>query len=221
MEDPPNVFTSKGAYTETTITNSANSLILETTTLPITEKPVLNKEMNTTYLTVGVGVIIAMLFFIILKQFCKPPYCSNRKPFSQRNRNIDPMCDKSSNRLNTSNEKEYRFISSSQQMDPNYQQMNTVYHEIDEFLELNEPSDYLNAETGLGGNIDRFEFRNVTSIVKNDDINSQTSSLYLLPSTSAKCRGSETDKSDLYLQPICILENNKQEETHSYIDVTG
>lgn len=224
LEDLPSVFTSKGSYTEPTITNSVNSMMLETNTLFITEKPVLNKEMNTNYLTVGVGVIIAMLFFIILKQFCKPSHYSNRKPFFHRKRNIDPMCDESSNRPHKSNEKEYKFISSSQEMFPNYQQMNTVYHEIDECMEINEPSDYLNAETDLGGNTDRFEFRNLTSVVKNDDINSQTSSLYLLPCTSAKSIGSETDKSDLYLQPICILENNKQEEkeeTHSYTDVTG
>lgn len=220
MEDLPSVFTSKGAYTEPTITNSTNSMILETNTLLITEKPVLNNEINTSYLTVGVGVIIAMLFFIILKQFCKPRYCSNRKPFSQRKRNIEPMCAESSNRPNTINEKEYNVISSSQQVCPNYQQMNAVYQEIDECLELNEPSDYLNAETDLGGNLDRFEFRNLTSIVKNDDKNSHTSSLYLLPSTSSNCIGLETDKSDLYLQPICNLENNN-EETHSYIDVTG
>lgn len=226
FEDLPTVFTSKGAYTSTepTIFNSANSIILETNTIFITEKPVLNKEINANYLTFGVGIIIAMLFIIILKQFCKPCQSSNRKAFFRRKRNIDQICDKSSNRPHKRKEKEYKCISSSQQMDPNYQQMDTVYHEIDEFMELNKPSDFMNAETNLEDNTDQFEFKDLTPVVKNDDINSQTSSLYLLPCTGEKTIGLDTDRSDLYLQPICIPKYDKpedKEEIHSYIDVTG
>lgn len=199
-------------------------MTLETNILLITEKPTSSTEMNTNYLTVGVGVIIGMLFFIILKQFCKPCQSLNQKAFFQRKRNIDQMCDEFPDRPHKNNEMGYKCISSSQQMDPNYKQMNTVYYEIDECMELNTPLDLLNVETDLKGNTDRFEFTDFTSVVKNDDKSSPTSSLYLLPSTGEKSKGSDTGNSDLYLQPIFILENIKpedREEIHSYIDVTG
>lgn len=133
------------------------------------------------------------------------------------------MCDESSDRPHKSNEKEYKCISSFQQMDLDYQHMNIVYHEIDECVELNKSSDSLHAESNLEGNTHRFEFKNLTPVVKNDDLNSQTSSLYLLPCTGEKNIGSDADTSDLYLQPISISKNDKpedKEEIHSYIDVT-
>lgn len=220
----PNALASKGAFPESTVSQSANSMILETNTLFVTKIPVLNRELNTNYLTVGVGVIIAMLFFIILKQFCKKSQSSNKKLCVQRKRNIDQMCDETSNHSHNSNETNYKVISPSQQLDHNYKEMNAVYEEIDDCMELNEPSDFLNEETDLKGNTDRFEFIDLKSVVKNDDISSPTSSLYLLPSRGGKSIGSDTDKSDLYLQPIFIHENNKpeeKEEIHSYIEITG
>lgn len=220
----PDVFASKGAFPESTVSQSATSTILKTNTLFVTIKPVLNRELYTNYLTVGVGVIIAMLFFIILKQFCKKSQSSNQKLCVQRKRNIDQMCDETSNHSHNSNETNYKFISPSQQLDHNYKEMNAVYEEIDDCMELNEPSDFLNEETCLEGDTDRFECVDLTSVVKNDDISSPTSSLYLLPTRGGKSTGSDTDKSDLYLQPIFILENNKpeeKEEIHSYIEITG
>lgn len=220
----PNVFTSKGAITESPITNSANIMTLETHTLSAIEKPILNTEMNTNYLEISIGVIIAMLFFIILKQFCKPSQSLKQKAFFQRERNIDQMCNESSNHPHKSNEKEYKSMSSSLQMDPNFQQMDTMYHEIDECMELNKPSDFLNAETDPEDSTDRFEFNDLTTVLKNDDMSSQTSSLYLLPCTGGKSIGSDTDKTDVYLQPTFIPKNDNpedKEEIHSYIDVTG
>lgn len=67
MEDFLNVFILKGVYMEIMIINSVNFLILEINIFFIIEKFVLNKEMNIIYFIVGVGVIIVMLFFIILK----------------------------------------------------------------------------------------------------------------------------------------------------------
>lgn len=60
----PNVLASKGAFPESTVSHSANSMILGTNTQFVTKTPVLNRELNTYYLTVGVGVIIAMLFLL-------------------------------------------------------------------------------------------------------------------------------------------------------------
>lgn len=218
----PNVLASKGAFPDSTVSHSANSMMLETNTLFVTKKPVLNRELNTNYFTVGVGVIIVMLFFIILKQFCKKSQSSKQKQCVQRKGDIDQMCNETLNHPLNSNEKNYKFISPSQQLDHNYKEMNTVYEEIDDCMELNEPSDFLNKETE--GNTDRSEFIDLTSVVKNDEISSPNSSLYLLPSRGGKRISSDNDKSELYLQPIFILENKKpeeKEEIHSYIEITG
>lgn len=96
------------------------------------------------------------------------------------------MCDKTSKHSHNSNEKNYKFISPSQQLDHNYKEMNAVYEEIDDCMVLNELSDFLNEKNDLEWNTDRFEIIDLTSVVKNDDISSPISSLYLLLSRLEK-----------------------------------
>lgn len=96
------------------------------------------------------------------------------------------MCDKTSKHSHNSNEKNYKFISPSQQLDHNYKEMNAVYEEIDDCMVLNELSDFLNEKNDLEWNTDRFEIIDLTSVVNNDDISSPISSLYLLLSRLEK-----------------------------------
>lgn len=96
------------------------------------------------------------------------------------------MCDKTSKHSHNSNEKNYKFISPSQQLDHNYKEMNAVYEEIDDCMVLNELSDFLNEKNDLEWNTDQFEIIDLTSVVKNDDISSPISSLYLLLSRLEK-----------------------------------
>lgn len=83
-------------------------------------------------------------------------------------------------------------------MDYNYKEMNVVYEEIDDCMELNEFLDFLNEEIDFKGNIDWFEFIDLKLVVKNDDISFLISSLYLLLSRGGKSIGLDIDKLDLY-----------------------
>lgn len=83
-------------------------------------------------------------------------------------------------------------------MDYNYKEMNVVYEEIDDCMELNEFLDFLNEEICFEGDIDWFECVDLILVVKNDDISFLISSLYLLLIRGGKSIGLDIDKLDLY-----------------------
>lgn len=123
------------------------------TTLSLREKPLQNSELNTSYLLVSVGIIISIILFLILIQFCKNSQSSNKKPIpTQQKSNADEIVGYSSHCCHSGQGKDYKIISSSWDSSHLYQQMDTVYHEIDECLGLMPKPAFPNAVSSLHSN---------------------------------------------------------------------
>lgn len=159
------------------------------------------------------GAVISMLLIIIVIQLFKKSQTAKRKSSSEQKRNINKLYDESSSQFQPRVDEEYIKMSSSQQLNHYYRPMDAVYHEIDECASSNAASDIESYTV---------EFKDVTSLdEKNDILKTQNRKMYLLPVSKGTC--SNTDKPDLYLQPVFdknIKPENKV-KTHSYIEVTG
>lgn len=112
--------------TETTKLNILKSTKHMTvdTTISLTEKPLQNSELNTKYLLVGVGIIISIILFIILIQFCKNSQSSNKQstPTQQKNNDNETVGD-TSPRSHSGQGKDYKTISSSRDSSHLYRHM--------------------------------------------------------------------------------------------------
>lgn len=208
--------------TETTklkLLNSTRHMAVYTIT-PLTEKPLQNSEFNTNYLLVGVGIIISIILFIILIQLCKNSKSAYKKQPTQQKRNDNEMVGESSHRSHSGEEKDYKTISSSRDSSHSYRQMDTVYHEIDECMELMPTPALPNAVSSLDSNTVLSDFKH-TAHLKSKDDGVQTSNLHVLP--SKKITSSDTSMSKLNPQHECVLKNvntENKEEIGSYVNVT-
>lgn len=186
----------------------------------LTEKPLQNSELNTNYLLVGVGIIISIILFIILIQLCKNSQSANKKQLTQQERNDNEMVCKSSHRSHSGEGKDYKIISSSRDSSHLYRHMDTVYHEIDECMELMPTPALPNAGSSLDSNTVLSDFKHTENLKSKDD-GVQTSNLHVLP--SKQITSSYTNISKLNPQPECVLKNVKtenKEEIGSYVNVT-
>lgn len=118
--------------------------------------------------------------------------------------------------------KKYFNLTSFKQPNHVYQHMDSVYHEIDESVELMP----IPASTGTTTEFCNHNFpKDINNpINENDEINAQTSESYVLPSTESIYLDKDKDKAD-YIQPVFVfvyanIEKESKKETHSYIDVT-
>lgn len=77
-----------------------------------------------------------MLLLIIVIQLCKKSQSSKRISSDEQKRNVYKSCDESPSQFEHGRNEEYIEISSSQQLNHMYQPMDSVYHEIDESMDL-------------------------------------------------------------------------------------
>lgn len=77
-----------------------------------------------------------MLLLIIVIQLCKKSQSSKRISPDEQKRNVYKSCDESPSQFEHGKNEEYIEISSSQQLSHMYQPMDSVYHEIDECMDL-------------------------------------------------------------------------------------
>lgn len=77
------------------------------TTISLTEKPLQNSELNTTYVLVGVGIFISMILFIIFIQLFKNFQSSNKKPTPTQQKSNDNETVGDSSHRNHSGQGQY------------------------------------------------------------------------------------------------------------------
>lgn len=173
------------------------------------ETPLQRGEINTKYLLAGAGAVIFMLLIIIVIQTSRKSKSAKRKSLLQRKCNENQTGDE---------RKKYFNLTSSKQPNHDYQHMDSVYHEIDESVELMPIPVSTGTTTELGDNNLPKCNKNPINVTENDDLNAKTSRSYVSPSTCP-----DTHKAD-YLQPVFVqanIEIESKQDTHSYIDVTG
>lgn len=213
-------FTMKRDTEKQRVTNSTISMISEEKTQFITEKPLQKSGMNTINLLVVTGAVISILLLIIVIQLCKSQ-STKRKSFIQQKGNREESSDKSSARPDNKEDKQYKTISSSQQLKHLYQHVDVVYEDIDENVDITLNPDHSKAANSIESYKGPTEFYDLSSVEERKyDSRAHSSDLYLLPSNKRNC--SDTNNSDEYLQPVFVLEDKKHEdnEAHLYIDVT-
>lgn len=174
------------------------------------ETPSQRGEINTKYLLAGAGAVIFMLLIIIVIQTSKKSKSAKRKSLLQHKCNENQTGDE---------RKKYFNLTSSKQPNHDYQHMDSVYHEIDESVELMPIPASTETTTEFGDNNLPKCINNPINVTKNDELNVQTSESYLLSSKESP----DKDKAG-YLQPVFVHANKEiesKQDTHSYIDVTG
>lgn len=202
--------------------NSSRFETKSTNTSLITEKPVKKNQIDNNYLTVSLGILISMLLLIIAIQLCKKSKSARKKPSKQKS-NVNQICEEFCNDPQNRDEK-YQKISSSQRFNNFYRNMDAVYSEIDESVELIHTAAFKNGESEFESDTIPLQLKDSSSLKKiNDGIIPQSSDLYLLPNTIG---GFEEDinNSDSYIQPVSVLKNKVSDnkvETCSYVDITG
>lgn len=177
------------------------------------ETPLHKSDINSNYLLAGSGTVIFVLLIVIVIQ-------TTRKSTSAKKKH--QTCDETFKRLPNSHSKKYLNIpSSSTQSNHFYQQMDSVYQEIDESVELVQIPTSTETAIEFGEHsLSKCHNKSVSNVTEHDDLNAQTSELYVLP--SAESMYPDTDKAD-YLQPVFVhakIEIESKQETHSHIDVT-
>lgn len=187
---------------------STISLFSETNTInqPFSkETPLQNSETNTKYLLAGAGAIIFILLFIIVIQ-------TSRKSKS----------DKSTSLVQNRQSKKYMTVASYEQTNHFYQHMDPVYHEIDESMEMLQiPASTGRAKKKKDQNLLRCLNNSISDVLKNDDLNAQSSKSYVLPITGSKCPNAEETGHLQPASPYANIEIESERETHSYIDIIG
>lgn len=174
------------------------------------ETPLQRGEINTKYLLAGTGAVIFMLLIIIVIQTSRKSKSAKRKSLLQHKCNENQTDDE---------RKKYFNLTSFKQPNHDYQHMDSVYHEIDESVELMPIPASTETATEFGDNNLPKCINNPINVTKNDELNVQTSESYLLSSTESP----DEDKTG-YLQPVFVhanIEIESKQDTHSYIDVTG
>lgn len=177
--------------------------------------------INTIYLSVVPGAVISILLLIIVILLCKQNQSAKRKSFIQQNGNRDESSDKSLARHDNKKDKEYKTISSPQQLKHLYQHVDVVYQDIDENVDITLTPDFSNAANCIKSYNVPAEFPDLSSVEgRTEDLRDHTSNLYLLPSN--KRNYNDTNNSDDYLQPVFDFKDKKHSdnEAHFYIDVT-
>lgn len=148
----------------------------------IPEKSVQKSGINENYLTVGVGTVISMLLVVILVKLSIKSRSGTRNTLNEQRRNVNKIRDESSIQHHHGEVEEYTKILSSQHLSHLYQPVDAVYHEIDECMELMITPFSLKADSNLEGQPVPRAFTDATSLEKiSNDLNVQTSYLYLLP----------------------------------------
>lgn len=174
------------------------------------ETPLQRCEINTKYLLAGAGAVIFMLLIIIVIQTSRKSKSAKMKSLLQHKCNENQTDDE---------RKKYFNLTSFKQPNHDYQHMDSVYHEIDESVELMPIPASPETTTEFGDNNLSKCISNPINVTKNDELNVQTSESYLLSSTEIP----DKDKTG-YLQPVFVhanIEIESKQDTHSYIDVTG
>lgn len=176
------------------------------------ETPLQKSDINSNYLLAGSGTVIFVLLIVIVIQ-------TTRKSTSAKKKH--QACDDTFKRLPNSHSKKYLNITSSTQSNHFYQQMDSVYQEIDESVELVQIPTSTETAIEFGEHsLLKCINKSVSNVTEHDDLNAQTSELYVLP--SAESMYPDTDKAD-YLHPVFVhakIEIESKQETHPYIDVT-
>lgn len=174
------------------------------------ETPLQRGEINTKYLLAGAGAVILMLLIIIVIQTSRKSKSAKMKSLLQHKCNENQTGDE---------RKKYFNLTSFKQPNHVYQEMDSVYYEIDESVELMPIPASPETTTEFGDNNLPKCIKNPINVTKNDELNVQTSESYLLLSTESP----DKDKAG-YLQPVFVhanIEIESKQDTHSYIDVTG
>lgn len=182
------------------------------------ETPIQKSEINTNYLLAGAGAVIFMLLIIIVIQTSRKSKSAKRKSLLQHKCNENQTCDETFNTPPNGDSKKYFNLTSFKQPNHVYQHMDSVYHEIDESMELMPIPASTDTTTEFEDHNLPKCINNPINVTKNDELNAQTSESYAIPSTESIC----PDKAD-YLQPVFFhanIEIESKQETHSYIDVT-
>lgn len=178
------------------------------------ETPLQKSDINSNYLLAGSGTVIFVLLIVIVIQ-------TTRKSTSAKKKH--QTCDETLKRLPNSQSEKYLNITSSTQSTHFYQHMDSVYQEIDESVELVQIPTSIETAIEFGEHsLSKCINKSVSNVTGHDDLNAQTSELYVLPSVESTCP--DTDKAD-YLQPVFVhakveIEIESPQETNSYIDVT-
>lgn len=193
-----------------------SSGISEINTILIKEQPEQMSGMNVNYLTVGLGAIISMLLFVITMQLCKNSQSAKRKKSTEQKGYCSQVGYESSHQIQHAGDGEYNMISLSQQNGQFMQNMDHVYHQIDECMELVQTTVFSNIASDFKSEMS--EVNEPTYPDKGmDNLGDRSSKWYSLPSIRDK--RSDTDS---YIQPVIVLENkpsNNKKENSMYIDV--
>lgn len=214
-----NKYTSKTKHLK--VVNTSRFVTKSINTSLITEKPLEKNKMDNNYLTVSLVIIIIMLLFIIVIQLCKSK--SARKKPSQQNSNVNQICEEFRNDPQNREDEKYKRISSSQRFNHFYRNMDDVYHEIDESVELIHTAAFKNGASEFESITFPQHLKDSSSLKKiNDGIIPQSNDLYLLPISTGE-REEEINNFDSYIQPVSVLKNEVPDnnvEMCSYADIT-
>lgn len=184
---------------ETTITISLSSETNTKNHFFSKETPLQKSEINTNYLLAGSGAVIFMLFVVIVIESIR------RSKSVKRNHET---CDKPLRQPPNGHNKKYWNISSSKQ--PN-QHMDSVYQEIDEFVELMPIPASTEKTNELGDHsLSKCINNSISNVTEHDDLNAQ------MPIEST-CLN--TNKAD-YLEPVFVRANveiESKQEIHPYV----
>lgn len=184
------------------------------------ETPLQKSEINTNYLLAGSGAVIFMLLIIIVIQTSRKSKSAKRKSLLQHKCNENQTDDETFKPPPDGDSKKYLNLTSFKQPNHVYKHMDSVYHEIDESVELMPIPASTGTTTEFGYHNLPKCINNPINVTKNDEINAQTSEPYVLPSTESIYL--DKDKTD-YLQPVFLhanIEIESKQETHSYVDGT-
>lgn len=200
---------------------STISLFLETDTknqVFSKETPFQKNEINTNYLLAGAGAIIFMLLIIIVIQASRKSKSVKRSSLHQHKITENQTGNETFKRPPNDHSEKYLNINSSKQSNHFYQPIDSVYHEIDESVELMQIPTSTETVMEFGDYNLPKSINNPINVTKNDDLSIQTSKSYVLPGTCP-----DSHKAD-YLQPVFVhanIEIESKQEIHSYINVTG
>lgn len=112
--------------------------------------PLQKSELNTNYLLAGVGAVIFMILFVIVIEIRRISKPSKRKPLLLPKRHENQTCDETFKRLPNGSSLTYLNKTSSKQSNHFSQHMDSVYHEIDESVELMQIPDSTDLPTAFG-----------------------------------------------------------------------
>lgn len=158
------------------------------------------REINTNYLLAGAGAVIFLLLFIIVIQTCRKSKSAKRKSLLQYKCNENQTGDETFKRPPNGSSENYLNITSSKQSNHVYQQMDHLYHEIDESMEVMQMQPSTDTATEFGDHNLPHCINNPINVTK-DHLNAQTIESYVIPSTCL-----DIEKAD-YLQPVIVHAN--------------